>query len=97
MSQLTIVLSIMGVFVLILGTAKAVRAYLENRAEEMAPFRHYFGLAYERDLLRQSSLCDDENLFDRRARIYAINVRDRGATERYSRGSGTTRRDRNRD
>jgi hypothetical protein len=97
MSHLTIVLLIVGAFVLILGTVKAVRAYLENRGEEMAPFRNYFGPEHDRDLLRQSSWCDDENLYDRRTRIDAFNIRDRGATERYSGGSGTTWRNRDRD
>ena len=97
MSHLTIVLLIVGAFVLILGTVMAVRVYLENRVEEMAPFRHYFGPEYDRDLLRQSSWCDDENLYDRQTRFNAFNVRDLGATERYSRGSGTTWRNRDRD
>ena len=63
MSHLTIVLLIVGAFVLILGMITAVRAYLENRRQETAPFRDYFGPEYDRDLLRQSSWCDDENLY----------------------------------
>jgi hypothetical protein len=97
MSDLEIVVLIVCAFVLILGTVKGVRACFEHRAEEMAPFRNYFGPEYDRDLLRQSSWCDEENLNDRRLRIDAINVRDRGATERYSSGSGTTWQDRDRD
>jgi len=97
MSHLAIVLLIVGAFALILGTVMAVRAYLENRGEEMAPFRNYFGPEYDRDLLRQSSWCDDGNLYDRRTRMNAFNTRERGATERYSTGSGTTWRNRNRD
>jgi hypothetical protein len=97
MSHLTLVLLIVGAFALILGTVMAVRAYLENRGEEMAPFRNYFGPEYDRDLLRQSSWCDDGNLYDRRTRMNAFNTRERGATERYSTGSGTTWRNRNRD
>ena len=97
MSHLAIVLLTVGAFVLILGTIRAVRAYLENRSEEMAPFRNYFGSEYDRDLLRQSSWCDNENLYDRRTRLNALNIRDRGATERYSGGSGTTWRNRDRD
>ena len=97
MSHLAIVLLIVGAFALILSTVMAVRAYLENRGEEMAPFRNYFGPEYDRDLLRQSSWCDDENPYNRRTRIDAFNVRDRGATERYSSGSGTTWRNRDRD
>ncbi|MGD0480147.1 MAG: hypothetical protein ABSA42_08250 [Terracidiphilus sp.] len=97
MSHLAIVLLIVGAFVFILGTVKAVRAYLENRGEEMAPFRNYFGPEYDRDLLRQSSWSDDENLNDRRTRVDAFNDRDRGATERHSIGSGTAWRNRDRD
>ena len=94
MSHLTIVLLIAGAFVLILGMITAVRAHLKNRAEKLAPFRHYFGPEYYRDLLRQSSWCDDENLYDRQTRYNAFNVRNPGADERYSRSSGTTRRNR---
>ena len=97
MSHLAIVLLIVGAFALILGTVMAVRAYLENRGEEMAPFRNYFGPEYDRDLLRQSSWCDGENLSDRRTRFDAFNVGHWDATERYSRGSGTIRRNRDRD
>jgi len=43
MSHLAIILLIVGAFAFILGTVKAVRAYLENRSEELAPFRNYFG------------------------------------------------------
>ena len=97
MSHLAIVLLSVGAFALILGTVKAIRAYLENRGEEIASFLDYFGPEYHRDLLRQSSWCDNESLYDRRTRIDAFNVRDRGATERYSSGSGTTWRNRDRD
>jgi hypothetical protein len=97
MSHLAIVLSIVGAFVLILGTIKVVRTYLEDRGEEMAPFRNYFGPEHERDLLRQSSWSDDENLDARRTRVDASNDRDRGATERHSTGSGMAWRNRDRD
>jgi hypothetical protein len=90
MSHLTIILLIAGVFVLILGTVKIARAYLESRAE-VAPFRHYFGPEYDRDLLRQSSWCDDEkNLDNLQTGSNAFNLRDRGVVERYSRVSRTT-------
>jgi hypothetical protein len=95
MSHLAIVLLVVGAFVYILGTVKAVRAYLENRGEEMAPFRNYFGPEYDRDLLRQSSWCDDESLKDGRTRVSAFS--DRNATERYSSGSSTAWRNRDRD
>jgi hypothetical protein len=97
MPQLPIVLVIVGAFALILGTVLAVKAYLENRGEEMAPFRNYFGPEYDRDLLRQSSWCDNENPYDRQTHSNAFHVRDRGATGRHSSGSGSTWRNRDRD
>jgi len=97
MSHLAIVLLIVGAFALILGTVKAVRAYLENRGEEMAPFRNYFGPEYDRDLLRQSSWCDNENPYDRQTRLNTFNVRARGTTERYSSGRDTAWRNRDQD
>ena len=90
LSHLTVAMLLVGAFVLIFGTGVAARAYLKNRAEEIAPFCNYFGPEYDRDLLRQSSWSDDENPYNRRTRIDAFNVRDRDATERYSSGSGTT-------
>jgi len=63
----------------------------------MAPFRNYFGPDYDRDLLQQSSWCDNENPYDRQTRNGAINVRDRGAADRHSRVSGTNWRNRDRD
>jgi hypothetical protein len=97
MSHLAIVLLIVGAFALILGTVTAVRAYLENRGEEMAPFRNYFGPEYDRDLLRQSSWCDNESPYDRQSRFSAFKIREGGATGRHSSGSGTTWRNRDRD
>lgn len=64
MPHLALVLMIVGAFVLILGMVIYVRAHLENPSEEMAPFRHYFGTEDERDLLRQTSRHDGENLRD---------------------------------
>lgn len=107
MSHLTIILLIVGAFAFILGTVKAVSAYLENRSEEIAPFRNYFGPEYDRDLLRQSSWCDDGDLYDGRTRVEVFNTRVRAAAERHpsgwgasglqSSGSGTTGRNRERD
>jgi hypothetical protein len=88
---------IVGAIVFIFGAVAAVRAHLQNRDEEMAPFWHYFGAEYDRDLLRQSSWCDCENPSDPRTRFDIFNVIDCGASERYSRGSGTIRRNRDRD
>jgi hypothetical protein len=97
MSQLTLVLMIVGAFVLVLGIVIDVRAHLENRAEELAPFRNYFGAEYDRDLLRQSSWSDGESSSDRRTRADAFNVSDCGATDRYSTSGGSVRRNRDRD
>lgn len=97
MSHLTLVLMIVGAFVVVFGIVIDVRAHIENRAEELAPFRNYFGAEYDRDLLRQSSWSDGESTSDRRTRSDAFNVSDCGAAERYSRGSGSVRRNRDRD
>jgi hypothetical protein len=82
MSHLAIVLVIVGAFILILGTVMADRAYLKNRGEAIEPFRDYFGPEYDRDLLRQSSWSDNENLYDRGTYSDAFNISDSGATER---------------
>jgi hypothetical protein len=96
-SHLTLVLMVVGAFVLVLGIVIDVRAHLENRAEELAPFRNYFGAEYDRNLQRQSSWSDDENLSDRRTRYEDFKVGDCGASERYSRGSGSVRQNRDQD
>jgi hypothetical protein len=96
MSHLTIVLLIVASFAFILGAVRAIRASLDNRVEEIAPFRNYSGPEYDRDLLRQSSWSDDENLYGLRTR-YAVNIRERGVTERYSSGGGRTWRNRDLD
>jgi|HubBroStandDraft_1064217.scaffolds.fasta_scaffold08619_2 hypothetical protein len=97
MSHFTIALVIVGALVLILGTVVVVRAYLKNRLDEMAPFRDYFGAEYVRDLIRQSSWCDDESPYVRQNRIDSYDIRDRNANEQYLRGSGATWWKRNRD
>jgi hypothetical protein len=97
MSHLTLVLMIVGAFVLVLGIVIDVRAHLENRAEELAPFRNYFGAEYDRDLLRQSSWSDGENPSGRRSRYEDFNVSDCGATDPYSRGGGSVQRNRDED
>ncbi|MGO8933101.1 MAG: hypothetical protein ACLPLZ_14230 [Terracidiphilus sp.] len=97
MSHLTLVLMIVGAFVLLLGILMEVKAHLENRGEELAPFRNYFGAENDRDLQRQSSWSDGENPSDRRTRFEAFNVSDCGVTGRYSRGGSTILRNRDRD
>jgi hypothetical protein len=97
MSHLAFILLIVGAIALILGMVMAVRAYLENRGEEIAPFRNYFGPGYDRDLLRQSSWCDNENPYECQTRLNAFDIRERGGTERYSSGRDATWRNRGRD
>jgi hypothetical protein len=97
MFHLTNILLTIGAFAFIFGVATVARAYREKRREEAAPFRDYFGPEYDRDLFRQSSWCDHENPYDRQTLLDAFNLRDRGATTWYSRGRGTTLRNRDRD
>ena len=92
MFNLTNILSTIGAFALIFGVATVARAYREKRREEAAPFRHYFGPEYDRDLLRQSAWCDDENPNDRQFPFDAFNLRYLGVTERYLKDPETTLR-----
>ena len=71
----------------------AVRAFLENRREQAAPFRHYFESRHDRSLLPQGTTSDDGDFYDGHSRFEAVNVRDPSAA-RYSRGSGAIRQDR---
>jgi hypothetical protein len=93
----TIALMIVSAFASILSTVMVFRAHHRNRLEEMAPFRDYFGAEYDRDLLRQSSWCDDENLDDHQNRIDSQGLRDRNADEKYSRSGVASRWNRDRD
>jgi hypothetical protein len=94
MPHLTLVLMIVGAFVIALGMFIDVKAHLGNRSEEMAPFRYYFGTEDDRDLLRQRSWYDCENHSESRTRFEAFSAGHSGATERYSRAVGTIRRNR---
>lgn len=101
MPHLTLVLMIVGAFFIALGMFIDLKAHLENRSEEMAPFRYYVGTEDDRDLLRQSSWYDGENPCgsenssdDRRTRFSAFSAGQCGATDRYSRGAGAFRRNR---
>jgi hypothetical protein len=96
MSDFTIVFLIASAFVLISGIVMAVRPFLQSRVEVLAPVHDYAGREYDRDLVQQSSWCDDENLYVLRTR-YSLNVRDRGAHPLISRDSSTIRINRNRD
>ena len=97
MYHLTNAQLIIGAFVLILGVFIAVKTFLDNRRKEKAPFRNYFGPEYDRDLLRQSSWCDEGETYDGRTRFEGFNVRHPGAIVRYSRDNGTTQRNCDRD
>jgi len=97
MPHLTLVMMIVGALIFVIGIFMDVRAHLEHRGEELAPFRNYFGAEYDRDLLRQSSWSDGENLSGRRTPFDAFDAGDSDGMERYSRDSGTIRRNRDRD
>jgi hypothetical protein len=97
MPQLTLVLMLVGAFVVVLGLFMDIRAHLKNRSQEMAPFRGYFGAEYDRDLLRQSSWSDGESSSDSRTRFVATNVGNSGATERRAVASGAIRGNRDQD
>jgi hypothetical protein len=101
MSQFPIVFLIASVFVLISGVVMAVRPFLRSRVEVLAPSldapsRDYVGREYDRDLLQQSSWCDDKNFYVLRTR-YSLNIQDRGATQPVLRDSSTIPWNRNRD
>jgi hypothetical protein len=83
MPHLTNYLLIVGALVLIFSIVMAVRAYLENRREEAAPFRNYFGSEYDRELLQRSSFSETEDWpADRDARFTPFRLRDPGDHER---------------
>jgi hypothetical protein len=83
MFHLTNALLIVAALVLIPGVVMAVRAFLENRREEAAPFRNYFGSEYDRKLFRHSSFRETEDWqADRHPRFAPFRLRDPGADER---------------
>jgi hypothetical protein len=61
MYYLTYALLLACAFLLIAGAASVIRAFLDNRSEEAAPFRDYFGSAYDRELLQLSSSSETED------------------------------------
>ena len=97
MPQLTLVLMIVGAFLVVLGLFMDISAHLKNRSQEMAPFRGYFGAEYDRDLLRQSSWSDGDSPSDPRTRFHAIEAGDHGATEHLTEGGAAIRRNRDRN
>ena len=82
MFHLTNALLIVGALVLIFTIVMAVRGFLENRREEAAPFRNYFGSAYEREFLRHSSYSETEDLLADRHSRFAFRLRDPGVNWR---------------
>jgi hypothetical protein len=98
MSHLANVLMIVGAIVFVPGMVVAVKAYLKNRREEVAPFRHYFGYEYNRDLLRLSTFSETEDwMADPHSRFAPLRLRDSDASKRFTRISGTTQQNRERD
>jgi hypothetical protein len=53
-------LLLVGAFVFIIAMVRVAKTLLRNRRENAAPFRNYFSTEYDRDLLRCSSLSEDE-------------------------------------
>ena len=96
MSHLMIAFLIVCAFLLISGSVMALRSLLRGRAEEMTPFRDYFGREHDRDPLRKSSWRVGDNPYGLPTR-FTFNIRDLGLTRRPLRGNRTTRRNRNRD
>jgi hypothetical protein len=95
MLHVVIATLLVGAFILVFFVVLAVRAILEDRRENAAPFRDYFGPAYDRDLLQQSSLSETEEwLADRPARFTPFRFRDPGTSEQRARVSGAGQLDR---
>jgi hypothetical protein len=95
MFHLTIAMLLIGAIVLLLGVVLAVRAFIEKRNGEMAPFRDYFGPEYDRDLRRQSAFSDSEDWrADYQSRFTPFRLRDPEANNQETRVSGATQWDR---
>lgn len=91
-------LLLVGAMILIPGIVMAFRAHLQNRGENTAPFRDYFGPQYDRDLLRLSAFSETEDWqSDPHSRFASFRLRDLDATRRFTRVSGTAQRNRERD
>jgi hypothetical protein len=74
---------------LILGVGLAVRAYLRNRREKVAPFRDYFGPEYDHDLLQQSAFSEAEDWrADPQTRFAPFRLRDPETSRRRTEVSG---------
>jgi len=98
MHHLMNALLLVGAMILISGIVMAVRAHLENRRENAAPFRDYFGPRYDRDLLRLSAFSETEDWqADPHSRIAPFRLCDPEATRLFARLSCTAQRNRERD
>ena len=53
-------LLLVGAFVFVIAMVQCARILLRNHREEAAPFRNYFSIEYDRDLLRCSPMSEDE-------------------------------------
>jgi hypothetical protein len=97
MHHLMDLLLLVSAIILIPGIVMAFRAHLQNRRENAAPFRDYFGPQYDRELLRHSELSESEDWqADPHSRFAPFRLRDPD-TMRFTRVSGTTQRNCERD
>jgi hypothetical protein len=88
--NLTLAMLFVGGFALILGIVFAFAAILENRRQNAAPFRNYFGSEYDRSLLRDDSFSEGEYIVSRpQTRFEDFDDRYLGPTD-WPRVSDTT-------
>jgi len=93
MYQLTIAQVLIGALVLILCIVAGVRAALEYRRKNAAPFCNYFGPEYERDILQHSVFSESEDwLADRPSSFAPFHLRDSEPDEQRTGVNGATRR-----
>jgi hypothetical protein len=75
-------LLLVGAFVFAIAMVQAARAMIHRRREEAAPFRNYFTTEYDREMLRYSTLSDDEewraDRYHRPATSFSRNSVERG-------------------
>ena len=101
MHHLTNFMLLVGAIILISGivmTVMVVRALIENRRENAAPFRDYFGPQYDRDLLRHSEFSESEDWqSDPHSRFAPFRLRDPDIPRRFTRVSSTSQQSRERN
>ena len=92
---------LVGAMILISSIVMAImafRAFLQNRREDAAPFRDYFGPQYDRELLRHSEFSESEDWqSDPHSRFAPFRLRDPNPTRRFTQVSRTPQRSRERD